>query len=401
MDQEKLYFGEEPDAETEEDLEFASPREVSEAVVTSTDWTTETILNQLARGNIHLTPRFQRRDAWTDARKSRFIESLFLALPIPQLVLAERREKRGSYIVIDGKQRLLSLLRFAARGNEGEFEPLALSGLELRSDLNGERLIDMEAKPEYADDVTAFQNQTIRTVVVRNWPDEEFLYLVFLRLNTGSVPLSPQELRQALHPGPFVDFVDDFSYENEALYGALGLQGPDFRMRDVEVAIRYFGFAFFLHDYAGNLKAFLDETCKRLNEEWVDKESLIRGEARRLEEAIDSTLEIFEAFAFRRWNGERFEGRFNRAVFDVMVYYFRIPEVSQAALAMREAVVDAFRDLSELDPKFDDSLATTTKSVGATAHRLRAWGQRLSGLLSLELSLPLVVGNRIELGQES
>src|SRR5688500_3142614 len=105
--QEKLYFGEEPDAETEDDLQL-SKHSVSEAVVTSTDWTTETILSQLARGNIFLTPNFQRRDAWTDARKSRFIESLFLALPIPQLVLAERKEKRGSYIVIDGKQRLLS-----------------------------------------------------------------------------------------------------------------------------------------------------------------------------------------------------------------------------------------------------------------------------------------------------
>lgn len=83
-------------------------------MVTSTDWTTETILNQLARGNIQLNPRFQRREAWTQVRKSRFIESLFLGLPIPQLVLAEQRGRRGAYLVIDGKQRLLALRQFAA-----------------------------------------------------------------------------------------------------------------------------------------------------------------------------------------------------------------------------------------------------------------------------------------------
>jgi hypothetical protein len=47
------------------------------------------------------------------------------------------------------------------------------------------------------------------TVVLRNWKTEDFLYLVFLRLNTGNVLLSPQELRQALHPGPFFVFAND------------------------------------------------------------------------------------------------------------------------------------------------------------------------------------------------
>ena len=397
VDQDKLYFGEEPDAETEDDLEFPEPRSVTDAVVTSTDWTTETILNQLRRGNIHLTPRFQRRDAWTTSRKSRFIESIFLALPIPQLVLAERKEKRGSYLVIDGKQRLLSLLQFAGHEEEdGGFKPLSLTGLELRQDLNGLRFSEMEADPAFADEVTAFQNQTIRTVVVRNWPDEQFLYLVFLRLNTGSVPLSPQELRQALHPGPFVDFADDFSYENEYLYRALGLSAPDFRMRDVEVVVRFFGLAFFLSDYAGNLKDFLDKTCFKLNEAWSEDETRIRAEAESLNGAVDATLEIFNGSAFRRWNGERFEGRFNRAVFDVMTYYFKRPALAESARAKAQEVVQAFQTLSETDHRFDDALATTTKTVTATGHRLEAWGIRLGEVLGVDVPVPALVGNRIE-----
>src|SRR5689334_22460988 len=75
----------------------------------STDWTTETVVSQLRRGNINLNPRYQRRNAWDNSRKSLFIESLVLGLPIPQIILAEEKGKKGSFIVIDGKQRLLAL----------------------------------------------------------------------------------------------------------------------------------------------------------------------------------------------------------------------------------------------------------------------------------------------------
>ncbi|HUZ91431.1 MAG TPA: hypothetical protein VMU78_05975, partial [Methylocella sp.] len=46
----------------------------------STDWTTETVVAQLRRGNINLNPRYQRRNAWSNVRKSLFIESLILGL---------------------------------------------------------------------------------------------------------------------------------------------------------------------------------------------------------------------------------------------------------------------------------------------------------------------------------
>ncbi|MGN6930399.1 DUF262 domain-containing protein, partial [Neisseria sp. P0015.S010] len=76
------------------------------------DWTTETIIRQIEKGNIILNPDFQRRDAWNKKKKSQFIESLILGLPIPQIVLAESKDQKGKYIVLDGKQRLLSLRQF-------------------------------------------------------------------------------------------------------------------------------------------------------------------------------------------------------------------------------------------------------------------------------------------------
>lgn len=81
--------------ESEEDLEGISKAGIRSATITGSDWTTETILSQIDKGNIFLNPDFQRRDAWMPNRKSKFIESIILGFPIPQLVLAENGCKRS------------------------------------------------------------------------------------------------------------------------------------------------------------------------------------------------------------------------------------------------------------------------------------------------------------------
>jgi hypothetical protein len=62
-------------SETEEDIGHDDPTLLARAVVTGTDWAADTILKQLEKGNIALDPVFQRRDAWDEKRKSRFIKS--------------------------------------------------------------------------------------------------------------------------------------------------------------------------------------------------------------------------------------------------------------------------------------------------------------------------------------
>src|SRR5205085_4109354 len=149
-----------------------------------------------------------RRNAWSDKRKSLFIESLFLGLPVPQLILAEDKNKKGSFIVIDGKQRLLALRQFVAEAKDKDFKPLLLRDLDEKENLNGKSYAILKAHG--VEELNTFDNQSIRTIVIRSWQDDKYLHAVFLRINTGSVQLSPQELRQALYPGPFSDFIDDF-----------------------------------------------------------------------------------------------------------------------------------------------------------------------------------------------
>lgn len=383
----------------EEPVELSS---VTSAVVTDTDWTTETILSQMRRGNIQLNPRFQRRDAWDRSRKSRFIESLVLGLPIPQLVLAEDKRRRGSFIVLDGKQRLLTLSQFAkgslmATGDDDDIADLRLGNLEVRPELRRLRLSDLEKRPDLVDDLNGFLNQTIRTVVVRNWPSEDFLNLVFLRLNTGSVSLSPQELRQALHPGPFTDFLDDHASESRPLQRALKIDKPDFRMRDVEILLRYFALKTSLETYRGSLKAFLDGASDSLNATWLDRESDIRNQAAQFDAAVETTMDIFNDAAFCRWNPERdeYERRFNRAVFDAMVYYFSIPEVRDLSIQRAREVEEAFKDLSRSDALFVESMQTSTKTIEALHKRLSAWGGALRQALGIEFAVPALGADRV------
>lgn len=375
--------------ETEDDVGAIDPSLLGKSVVTGTDWTSDTILKQLEKGNIILDPVFQRRDAWNDKRKSKFIESLILGLPIPQIVLAESQENRGTFIVIDGKQRLLALQRFAGKLLESNQAPLKLSGLTVREDLNGKTFDQMQAEAHLSSYLSAFENSTIRTVVVRNWQNEKVLYVIFHRLNTTSVPLSPQELRQALHPGDFLRFAAKYSEESTGLLRVLNLTKPDFRMRDVELLVRYFAYKNFVEDYPGNLKEFLDATCKNLNKVWKQRKDELREQAEELEKAIDAVYRIFgSTSAFRKWDGNSFERRFNRALFDVMVYYFSQRQIRKAAIEERKSVKQAFKDLCSNDERFRRSIESSTKNLESNSIRFSHWGSTLSKVLPIKFRIP-------------
>lgn len=394
-DEDGNFFEEEDQRENEADIIDLDQLSFSSAVVSGNDWTTETLINQINKGNILLNPEFQRRDAWDKKRKSLFVESLILGLPVPQLVLAESKERRGAYIVLDGKQRMLSIRQFAAAPDDPDYEQLKLTGLEIRKDLKGKTLQELQQDLALFDDLSAFENQPIRTVVIKNWPNEDFLYHVFLRLNTGSVPLSPQELRQALHPGPFITFLDQASSKSKALREILKLSKPDFRMRDAELLLRYFALKNYLADYTGNLKAFLDNTCKKLNKLWDKEEHNLLSQLKEFETAHQFLKGIFGDSLYRKWNGEKYETRFNRAVFDVLILAFVPPNVRNAAMGQEQTIGKAFRDLCADDRDFLSSIEITTKSMWATQTRISRWNETLNHLIGANLPVPRLVDGRI------
>ncbi len=374
--------------EAEEDLQNLKAETFADAVLWGTDWTTETVISQLKKGNIELSPNFQRRDAWGAERKSAFIESIVLGLPIPQIILAERKDQRGSYIVIDGKQRLLSMRQFCASENNDEFQPLNLTGLKVLKELNRKKYSEIVSDFELSKYIRAFENQPIRTVIIKNWPTQNFLYTVFLRLNTGSLPLSPQELRQALNPGDFTSFADSFSVDSIQIRRALKLKKPDYRMRDVEIVVRYFAFKNYIERYTGNLKEFLDNTCEELNKVWRSDNSEIIQQANELNSAINATYEIFGDNAFYKFSDGEYSGIFNRPVFDLMTYFFSISEIRDAAIAKRRDVASHFEHLCTNDVEFLKSLETSTKNVEPTSKRFSEWGTGLKSVLDMQFPIP-------------
>lgn len=377
------------------DLEIKNSKN-RRSVLSSSDWTTETIISQINKGNIVLNPDFQRRDAWDKVRKSKFIESLFLGFPIPQLVLAESPGRRGSYLVLDGKQRLLSLRQFSAKAGDPDYEQLKLVGLEIRKDLKGYCLDDLRSNLMLYEDVTEFENQPIRTVVIRSWPNEQYLYDIFLRLNTGSVSLSTQELRQALHPGKFVRFLDRRSGESPALRTILKKKSPDFRMRDAELLLRYFAFKNFLSQYSGSLKVFLDDCCKKLNHQWEQSESEILEQAEEFEKAHLEVQRIFGTDSYKKWKGGAFETKFNRSIFDIMILAFSQREIRDSINPEdRPKIKELFQDLCSSDADFLSSLETTTKSITATYNRISKWNNKLNKILKVTLHVPVLRENRI------
>lgn len=378
--EEAEFFDDELDEEG--DLHQLPLKVITDVALAGTDWTVSAIADLLRRGTIDLAPVFQRRFAWTEKKKSRFIESLYMGLPIPQIVLAE--ETKGKFIVIDGKQRLLTIKEFVLENK------LILKDLEFFEKLNGKSHEDIKEDPSLAEYQDAFETTTIRCVLIKNWQDERLLYLTFLRLNTGSVQLSPQELRKALHPGKFLNYLDSFCEKTSIFEEYFKFERPDFRMRDVEIILRFIGFALFSKYYKGNMKDFLDHTARSLNKQWNSHEETVTERMSQLEASFITTKKIFGKNTFRKWNGKAYENRPNRAVIDIMTYYFSDKKIAQAAEKKAAAVETAFKNLCNKDRDFKTALETTTKSIEATEIRFEKWAKALSSVLKIKVKTAVI-----------
>lgn len=107
------------------DDEVVSPDPVSAKADT---WRIEQFVVEARDKKLNLAPSYQRGDVWGTSSRQLLIESVLRGIPLPSVILLKSPASRG-YEVVDGKQRLTSILRFVGR------HPLAIARLdELRSD---------------------------------------------------------------------------------------------------------------------------------------------------------------------------------------------------------------------------------------------------------------------------
>lgn len=356
-----------PDDQQEDEDDLPKSVSFKDAVVMNADWTIETIDSQINKGNIDLQPDFQRRGAWDDTRKSRLIESIIVGMPVPNIVLAENKEHRGRFIVIDGKQRLLSINDFI----KGVY---ALRGLDMRSDLNDQSYGQLPSS-----DKESFDNSTIRATVIKNWGDEDFLYATFYRLNSGSLPLSPQELRKALIGGKLLKSIEGYLIGSPHFHALFG-DHLDRRMRDSELVLRFIAYDRSLREYRGDFKKFLDDTTKFYESDWTAGELDVNFRYGRLDLALSAAFQVFGGDCFKKWLGTKYERVINRAVFDCVARFFAEDAIAKESIAKQADVVAAFQTLC-LEPNFKDAVEKTPKTVGATTSRVSMWGGRLAEII--------------------
>jgi len=366
------------------ELDHPNNRKKYSISVASRDWTVETIVQQIRSGNIDLDPAFQRRNAWRDPRRSRLIESFILGFPVPQIVLAESTRQRGKFIVIDGKQRLMTIAGFFLPDYRNYWTQSKLIGLEVLEDLNKIEIDDVLNKAEYAAERRQLANADIRTTIIT------VLYDIFYRINVGSVPLSSQELRQALLPGKFSRYLLEVTGTDNPLWTVLKINAPDPRLRDVELLLRLIAWRKFSSRYKGNMKSFLDDTMETLNDHWVverdDTESLVG----QILKGIGTTSKIFGENAGRKYKAGEFESSFNRALFEVQAYYFSFAATRLAATKNPKAVKVGFEKLSG-DLGFIASIESTTKSIENARTRFVKFHGMLRKVLPTKL-VPIRVG---------
>lgn len=139
-------------------------------------------------------PDYQREFIWDDKHQSRFIESLFLGLPVPFMFSAEIKET-GRLEIVDGSQRIRTLAAFIS-------DELTLSHLEKLTEMNGCKYSQLPVSLQ-----RSFKNMAIRMIVLSSKATEEVRNEMFDRINTSSVPLLPMETRRGIYKGPFTNFI--------------------------------------------------------------------------------------------------------------------------------------------------------------------------------------------------
>ncbi|TDL67430.1 DUF262 domain-containing protein [Rhodococcus qingshengii] len=149
-------------------------------------------------GGIKLDPEYQREYKFSIIDESLLIESLLIGIPIPIIYLSSDITKIP-YIsnVIDGQHRLRAIYRFI----NNEF---GLKGLEKLEEYNDKSFKDLPV--EVQAELLHQCSLTFENIHVQNNPDLELE--IFKRYNTGSHPLSRQEIRHAVYRSEVNDWLN-------------------------------------------------------------------------------------------------------------------------------------------------------------------------------------------------
>lgn len=352
----------EDDSDNESKIPYEIPQEVRKITTQAYDKSVSDIVRMIEDKDIRLDPDYQRNYVWDNKKASMLIESIILNVPIPVIYVSQ--EDDDTWSVIDGLQRLYSLRRFF----EGKFK---LSGLEILSELNKQDINTLNPKA-----LRMLRNGLLRVIMITHDSNEEIKYDVFMRLNTGSVHLTEQELRNCLYRGSLNRLLKSFS-QNETWQKLLSLKAPHKRMADRELSLRFLAIynawdknTQELRGYKGRMKAFLNNFMSNHK----DIKSDISNEWRVLfEETIQKVLAVYDEDAFRRSGKEGGkENSINRALMDILLLSSSQHSLEDL-LTNKEVINQQLANLIKTDDEFSNSLKIGTSDTKVINLRLSIW----------------------------
>ncbi|HEU4454036.1 MAG TPA: DUF262 domain-containing protein [Longimicrobium sp.] len=381
---------EEEEADTEEAVKVAvSPESVAEKyarsqlrVVRETkDYTLDYLHHALQQDRyiINVAPEYQRRQRWSPKKRSQLIESFLMNIPVPPVFLFER--EYNEYEVVDGRQRLDTIREFLTNS-------FALTGLTYWKELNRKRFNQLPTVIQ-----RGLMRRSLPAVVLlaetKSPHEDEFdvRTVLFDRLNTGGEKLNPQELRNALYPGPFNQMLieiarsDEFTSvwgiparrddEDERIPDALANNTLYKTMVDCELVLRFFAIReTLLTKGAGSLRRILDSTMRRHHSDTSQETLEFKGQ---FMSCIRDLIEVFDGEPFRLPHSNRP----SRPLYDALMVSLSLRSVGD--LIDKKAEVKNRLDEALDNPEQYDVLVGRGNTIEAIRNRVALASWILSG----------------------
>lgn len=202
-------------------------------------------------GQLDLDPPYQRKSVWTLREKRRFLDTVLHNYPSPAIFLHRSLDNEGNptYHVVDGKQRLTTILEFAD------------NKLRLPADFGDERLDGQNWKglTDFMAARKAFWGYEL-TVEFIDDVHEPLVREIFSRLNQNARKLERQELRHARFDGWLLDFLEQQAQDSVWKELKVSTRARAKRMTDVQLLLEY-AQVLFTGGPVGFDQDALDELC--------------------------------------------------------------------------------------------------------------------------------------------
>lgn len=199
----------------------------------------ETLIKWKQKGKM-IVPEFQRDFVWTYGNCCRFIDSVLLNLPIPNIFVFKTLEEGvEKYILVDGMQRVTTLEQFYngvwEQGNKTRKFKINIKSSnwynKAFSDLEDD---DKEFFLDYSLSVMIFETSANSETEANN-----VIFSVFERINTGSDKLTEQEIRNTIFQGECLTKLKELSENNQSYINLIDLdKSIQKRGKNIEFLLR-------------------------------------------------------------------------------------------------------------------------------------------------------------------